>query len=153
MLEQIVNMAVSQVRSREPVKVGPDTPLGEVVGALKAARTGAALVVDNGELIGVFTEHDLLRRIDHRNRAWRDLPVRAVMTENPRVIRAEDSIAEALRRMDTGKHRHLPVVKGREPIAVVSVRELLDAIASKFPADFLNLPPDPDKEARGLWGG
>lgn len=153
MLEQIVNMPISHVRSREPVKVGPDTPLGEVVGALKAGRTGCALVVDNGELIGVFTEHDLLRRIDHRNRAWRDLPVRAVMTEKPRVIRSDESIAEALRRMDAGKHRHLPVVKGREPVAVVSVRELLDAIASKFPADFLNLPPDPDKEARGPWGG
>jgi len=149
MLEQIVNVPISQVRSREPVRVGPDTPLGEVVAALKAGRTGAALVVDNGELIGVFTEH----RIDHRNRAWRDLPVRSVMTERPRVIRSEDTIAEALRRMDAGRYRHLPVVRGREPVAVVSVRELLDCIASKFPADFLNLPSHPDKEARGPWGG
>jgi CBS domain-containing protein len=153
MLERIVNVPISQVRSREPIRVGPDTRLGEVVAQMKAGHTGAALVVERGELVGIFTEHDLLRRVDHRTNAWRDQPVRAVMTEKPRVIRAEDSVAEALRRMDAGRHRHLPVVRGRDPVAVISVRDLLDCVAAKFPSHFINLPPDPDKEARGPWGG
>jgi CBS domain-containing protein len=153
MLEQIVNVPISQVRTREPVRVSPETSLGQVVELMLAGRTGAALIIDNGELVGVFTEHDLLRRMDHRDRTWRDQPVRAFMTERPRVIRAEDSVAEALRRMDAGRHRHLPVVRGREAIAVVSVRDLLEHVASKFPAHFINLPPDPDKEAHRPWGG
>jgi CBS domain-containing protein len=153
MLEQIVNVAISQVRTREPIRVGPDSRLGDAVEEMHRGRQGAVLVVERGELIGVFTEHDLLRRVDHRNESWRELPVRSVMTERPRVIRADDTIAEALRRMDAGRHRHLPVVRGREPVAVVSVRDLLSYVASKFPTHFLNLPPDPDKEARGPWGG
>ena len=154
MIEQIVNVPISQVRSREPIRVGPDVRLGDVVELMHSGRTGAAVVVDeHGHLIGIFTEHDLLRRVDHHTSAWRDLSVGSVMTERPRVIREDDTVAEAIRRMDAGRHRHLPVVRGREPVAVVSVRELLAHVASKFPNHFINLPPDPDKEARGPWGG
>ncbi|HWM86862.1 MAG TPA: CBS domain-containing protein [Kofleriaceae bacterium] len=153
MIEEIINVAVSQVPAREPIKVSPDTRLGEVVALMHRGKTGAALVVERGRLIGIFTEHDLLRRVEHHSNAWRDQPVRTMMTERPRIIRETHTIAEALRRMDAGHHRHLPVVRGREAISVVSVRDLLAFIASKFPAHFLNLPPDPDKEARGPWGG
>jgi CBS domain-containing protein len=154
MLQQIMNAPLSQIPSRQPIRVSPDTRLGDVVESMHAGRTGAALVVDDrGELIGIFTEHDLLRRADHSSLAWRDEPVQKMMTPRPRIIREEDTLAEALRRMDTGKHRHLPVVRGREPVAVISIRELLAHIASKFPADFINLPPDPDKEATAPWGG
>jgi CBS domain-containing protein len=154
MIEQIVNVPISQVSSREPIRVTPDILLGEVVDLMHNGRTGAALVVDErGELVGIFTEHDLLRRADHDSNDWRDKPVESMMTGRPRVIREDDTVAEALRRMDAGRHRHLPVVRGRVPVGVVSVRELLAHVASKFPADFINLPPDPDKEAREPWGG
>jgi CBS domain-containing protein len=153
-LEQAVNVPISQVRSREPIRVAPETRLGDVVDMMHKGRTGAALVVDlRGELIGIFTEHDLLRRADHHSNAWRDEPVNTMMTARPRIIREDDTVAEALRRMKEGHHRHLPVVRGRIPVSVVSVRELLAHVASNFPADFINLPPDPDKEARGPWGG
>ena len=153
-LEQAVNVPISQVRAREPILVAPDTRIGDVVDMMHSGRTGAALVVDeHGELVGIFTEHDLLRRADHHSNLWRDEPVKSMMTPRPRIIHEDDSVAEALRRMNEGQHRHLPVVRGRVPIAVVSVREILAHVASNFPADFINLPPDPDKEARGPWGG
>ena len=153
-LEQAVNVPISQVRSREPIRVAPDTRIGDVVDMMHNGRTGAALVVDGrGELVGIFTEHDLLRRADHDSNAWREQPVETMMTARPRIIHEDDTVAEALRRMHEGQHRHLPVVRGRIPVAVVSVRELLAHVASNFPADFINLPPDPDKEARGPWGG
>lgn len=157
MLEQIASLKMSQIPSREPVIVPRDARLGDVVASMRNHRQGAACVcdrvLDRQELVGIFTERDLLRRIDHRTLAWRDDPVHSVMTARPMIIREDDTIAEALRRMDVGKRRHLPVMKGRTPIAIVSVRELLAFLASKFPADFLNLPPDPGKEARAPWGG
>ena len=153
LLEQIAHVPMSQVPTREPVRVAPDTPLGEVVARMNRGRTGAALVIEGTDLVGIFTEHDLLRRVKLGDATWRDQPVRKVMTEKPRAVRGEDTIAEAMRRMDAGRHRHLPVVRGREAVAVVSIRDLLEFLATKFPADFINLPPDPDKEAREPWGG
>ena len=153
MLETIARIPVSQMPSREPVLVPPAARLGDVVATMRNRRTGAALIVDRGELIGIFTERDLMRRVDQASLAWRDRAVSEVMTARPLVIREEDTIAEALRRIDVGKRRHLPIMRGREVVAIISVRDLLAFVASRFPADFLNLPPSPDREARQPWGG
>jgi CBS domain-containing protein len=153
MFEAIAKDRVSQVPSRAPVQVGPGERLGNVVTLMRNRRTGAALVVDRDELIGIFTERDLLARVDHGSHAWRDRPVREVMTARPMIIREDDSVGEALRRIDVGKRRHLPVVRGRAPIAIISVRDLLGYVARKFPAEFINLPPSPEREAREPWGG
>ena len=155
LLQQIIRVPLSKVRSREPVRVGPDARLGDVVLRMNEARTGAALVIDpqSGKLTGIFTEHDLLRRVDLGTNAWRDQRVSSVMTSGPDVIGEDDSIAEALRRMEAGRYRHLPVVRGEDPVAVVSVRDLLAYLATVFPGHFINLPPDPDKEAHAPWGG
>jgi CBS domain-containing protein len=153
MLEGMATLTMAAIPSREPVRVAPEARLGDVVASMRNERQGAALVCNRTALVGIFTEHDLLRRVDHRDLSWRDHPVQTVMTPRPMIIRETDSIAEALRRMDHGRHRHLPIVRGREPIAIVSVRDILAFLAARFPTDFINLPPTPDKEAREPWGG
>ena len=157
MLETLAKSTLSELPLRKPVKVAIDTRLGDVVTAMRNARHGAALVVkrvlDRDELLGVFTERDLIHRIDHGSLAWRHTAVGEVMTERPRVVKLEDSVAEALRRMAAGRFRHLPVVRGREPVAICSIRDLLAYLAARFPGDFINLPPDPGKEAHERWGG
>lgn len=153
MLEVIGALPVSQLPRREPIRVSADTRLADVVAMMRAQKHGAALVVERGALIGIFTEHDLLRRVDHSSLSWRDQPVHKVMTARPVVVGENDSVAEALRRMEIGKRRHLPVMRGREAIGLLSIRDILVYITGRFPADFLNLPPDPDHEAREPWGG
>jgi len=153
MLEIIGSLPVSQLPKREPIRVAADTRLADVVTRMRDQKQGAALVVERGALIGIFTEHDLLRRVDHRSLSWRDQAVHQVMTARPVVIGENDSVAEALRRMEIGKRRHLPVMRGREAVGLVSIRDLLAYIAGRFPTDFINLPPDPEHEAREPWGG
>jgi CBS domain-containing protein len=76
------------------------------------------------------------------------------MTPAPTTVRPEQTIDDSLNLMLTGHHRHLPLVDaGGELIGVVSIRDLLVHIAGLFPQDFLNLPPDPDHETSGRWGG
>jgi CBS domain-containing protein len=153
-VEVLALVPLTQVPTRVPVKVKPTTRLSDVVTAMREAKHGSALVCeDDGSLVGIFTERDLLRRVDHKTAAWQDQRVSAVMTPQPMVIREDDTFAEAMRRMDVGKLRHLPVVRGRIPVAIVSIRDLLGYIASRFSADFINLPPDPDRAATEPWGG
>lgn len=154
MLEVLAALPLSQIPTRTPVMVKPTTRLSDVVTAMREAHHGSVLVVeDDGSLVGIFTERDLLRRVDHRTPAWQDQKVSAVMTPQPMIIREDDTFAEAMRRMDMGKLRHLPVVRDRTPVAIVSIRDLLGYIASRFSADFINLPPDPDATAKTPWGG
>ncbi len=161
MLEDIATLPISSLPVREPVQVPPAATLGAVVDAMHARRHGAALVVDAGELVGIFSERDLVHRVDHANPAWRDRPVSEVMTARPMIIRQDDTVAEALRRMRVGKRRHLPILpadgdgqpRRTTALGIVSIRDVISYVASRFPGHFLNLPPDPEHEARAPWGG
>lgn len=154
MVEVLAALPLDQIPTRTPVKVRQVTRLADVVTAMREAKHGSVVVCDDdGALVGIFTERDLLRRVDHRTPAWQDQRVSTVMTPQPMVIREDDTFAEAMRRMDAGKLRHLPIVRGRVPVGIVSVRDLLGYIASRFAADFINLPPNPDAAAKEPWGG
>lgn len=163
MLETIATLPISSLPVRDPVQVPPDALLGAVVEAMHERRHGAALVVepDTGELVGIFSERDLIHRVDHGTGHWRATPVSEVMTARPMIIHQDDTVAEALRRMHVGKRRHLPILPAdgeggpRRPTAlgIVSIRDILGYLAARFPAHFINLPPDPDREARAPWGG
>jgi CBS domain-containing protein len=153
-LDQLAQMPVRAVVRREPVRVGAADPMWKVVAAMKEGRRGSALVEEDGTLVGIFTERDLMTRLDHTSLDWLHVSVRDVMTPRPMAIQPEESIAEAMRRLNAGKRRHLPVVDGNGRIlGILSIRDLLAHLAERFPQDFVNLPPDPDHEASGEWGG
>ena len=71
---------------------------------------GSILIMDRERLLGIFTERDLLVRVvaTGRNPAETRLP--DVMTTDIETIGGDESIEEAIRRMDEGAFRHLPVV-------------------------------------------
>jgi predicted transcriptional regulator len=73
-----------------------------------------------------------------------DTPLSEVMTADPVCVLAKDSIRSAVRRMEQGGYRHLPVVDetGR-PVGVISARRIMHYLAEHFPATVYNLPPDP----------
>jgi CBS domain-containing protein len=153
-LPQIAATPIGQIVRREPVRVGPDTLLGEVVSQLRERGRGAVIVEDQTGLVGIFSERDLMLRVDHGDPSWPSRPVRELMTRAPRTIRDDQEIEKALNLMLTGRHRHLPIVDGNDALlGIVSIRDLLIHIVGFFPDEFLNLPPDPEREARGPWGG
>ena len=155
MLQEIADTPVSDLSLREPVRVGPETPLFEVVAKLREQRRGAAIVEDgNGQLIGIFTERDLMARVDHDNHGWHERPVSEVMTAGPSTVSPDQSLAGALERMGAGSFRHLPIVDGDgRASALVSIRDILGHVVEHYPEEFLNLPPDPEHEMSGRWGG
>jgi len=154
-LAEIAATPIGTIVRRQPVRVQPETTLGEVVATLREKGRGAVLVEDPaGRITGIFSERDLMLRVDHADPTWTALPVQSVMTPGPRTIREDEPIENALNIMLTGGHRHLPIVDAAGGlVGIVSVRDILIHIVGFFPADFINLPPDPEREASGLWGG
>jgi CBS domain-containing protein len=66
------------------------------------------------------------------------------MTPNPEQVHPKDSIAAALRRMEEGGYRHLPVVnEWGQPLGVLSVKQIVHYLVEHFPTTIYNLPPDP----------
>jgi CBS domain-containing protein len=153
-LEDVASTPVGALPHRPLVRVAAADPMWKVVAAMNDAKRGAVIVEDDGKLVGIFTERDVMSRLDHADLDWLHVKVGDVMTPHPMVIRATDTVAEAIRRLHEGRRRHLPVVDDTGAVTtLLSIRDLLDYIAEKFPEDFVNLPPRPDRESSGPWGG
>jgi len=144
----LANALVGEVQPRPHAKVTVDDAMWKVVAEMSAKGRGAVLVEDDGALVGIFTERDLLNRVDYSDALWSHVVVRDVMTPHPMVIRPDDSLSEALRRLTQGHRRHLPIVDDRgHVLGLISIRDILTYIAERFPEDMMNLPPHPDHES------
>lgn len=143
----LADARVANLSPRPAAKVTADDAMWKVVEQMKSLGRGAVLVEEDGALVGIFTERDLLNRIDYTDQLWSHMIVRDVMTPHPMVIRPEDSLSEALRRLTAGHRRHLPIVDERgHVLGMISIRDILTFIAERFPDDMMNLPPHPDHE-------
>jgi CBS domain-containing protein len=151
-LSQISATTVAEVKRRPPVEVAPSTPMGEVVAKIREKNRGSVLVVEGGAVRGIFTERDLMTRVNHAG-DWRAMPVADVMTENPVTIRPDQTIEEAINLMVAGGYRHLPLVEEGQLVGLLSIRDVLQHIVWLFPKEFLNQPSDPESEPSSPWGG
>ncbi len=98
---------------------------------LEAARymmehnVGAVPVLRNGDLVGIFSERDIMNRVVAVGRTPGTTAVSEVMTANPRAVAADESIEECLFIMREFGFRHLPIVEGKELKGLVSLRDVL----------------------------
>jgi len=98
---------------------------------LEAARfmmehnVGALPVLRDGELVGIFSERDIMNRVVAVGRTPGHTAVSEVMTANPRAVSADESVEECLFIIQEFGFRHLPIVDGRELKGLVSLRDIL----------------------------
>ncbi len=113
---------------RKPVSVTSDTKLSKIVGCLQQHRIGSVAVTSHsGELLGIVTERDLLRKVGLDSPAFETLSAQDVMTENPDTLPAHASIARVLFTMANGHFRHVPVVDSNGAlISVLSSKDVVD---------------------------
>jgi CBS domain-containing protein len=151
-LEQLAATEIGDLMHGSPVSVTPQEPLEAVVDAMRD-RFGAMLITEDDRLVGIFTERDLMLRVDHENTSWHETPVRDVMTPTPATLAPTSTLAEAITLMSQGRFRHVPVVDGQRLVGIVSIRDVMTYAVEHYPKNFVNLPPGPQSEASGPWGG
>ena len=130
----------------EPLIVGPDTTVREVLERLRDLRTGSVLVCRD-ELLGIFTERDalqLMARACREGSSVFDGPIEKVMISSPVTLTPQASIASAIRKMSEGGYRRLPVVDAENrPQGMLTVSGIVHFLVDHFPETVYNLPPDP----------
>jgi CBS domain-containing protein len=117
---------VGGLRPAPALTVLATATVGEAIRAMIGHKVGALLVVDDeGKLLGIFSERDLLTKVAGERPDWQQLAVRGFMTANPETVTPSHTLAFALHKMDVGGYRHLPVMDEGKPVGVVSVRDML----------------------------
>jgi CBS domain-containing protein len=127
---------LGQLCREEPICVRPDTPALDVALLMKDSNSGCALVVEQGQLLGIFTEHDVLMRMTENPaslsaNAGSPTLVSELMSANPETLDESNSVAEALNKMSLGRYRHLPFRKADGSYAVASIQSVLKYIAQE----------------------
>lgn len=132
MERSITSHPVSALAPRRPVCVGSETPVRDVIARMAAEKIGCLLVEDSAQLIGVFSERDILNKISG-DLSLLDRPVADFMTASPVTISQRDSIAYALHAMDLGGYRHMPVVNSAGiATGIISSRDILRFLAVRY---------------------
>lgn len=114
-----------------PVIVASDTPALDVVRLMKNSNSGCALILNGEKLAGIFTEHDVLRKMTGANAKPETVAVNELMSTNPEFLHDRDSVASALNKMSTGRYRHIPVLKSDGSYTIASINSVLKYIAKE----------------------
>ena len=111
--------------------VSPATPVKEVVRRMKDETSNCVLVIDEENLAGIFTEHDVLCKLAGAEPQVFDAPISELMTPNPESLKETDSVAAALNKMAVGRYRDVPVQREDGNYALMSIRHVLNYIAEE----------------------
>lgn len=134
MSQRTIRMIIDQ---QELVTAPAETSISEAARLMKQHHVGAIMVVEDGKLVGIFTERDALFRVLADGRDGQTTQLDDVMTRNPRTIHPDRSFAEALQMMYGGSFRHVPVVEDGRPVGMVSARDALGPELEAFVYELL----------------
>ena len=106
---------------------GPDDSLADVVDLLVGHNIGSLVVLDEGEMVGIITERDILRASAATRGPLEFLSVRERMTRCPVVAAPQHDVSDVMCVMTERRIRHLPVVEGGHLIGIISIGDTVKA--------------------------
>lgn len=135
---------VSRLQAPVPLTLSPQNTVRQAVTVMQENRQGCVLICRDQRVAGIFTERDLLIRVLGAGKPL-SLPLQECMTADPVTVHAKESVGTALRRMQEGGYRHLPVIdEAGLAVGMLSVKRIIRFLVEHFPSTVYNLPPDPD---------
>jgi len=117
--------AILAGKGREVATIGPDATLSQAVASLGEKRIGALPVVDNGTVLGMVSERDVIYCLRDRGADVLQWPVAKVMTTPAITVESSTPILTALALMTQRRIRHLPVLDRGELAGIVSIGDLV----------------------------
>lgn len=117
--------AMLKTKGHDIFKVSADRTMEEVCGELAAKRVGAVVVLDGERLVGILSERDVVRAIAAHGSDALQRPVSEFMTGEVEVCHPSDTTEEVMRKMTSGRFRHMPVLKKGALVGVISIGDVV----------------------------
>ena len=114
------------LHQRDLFSVEETQSVSQVARRMAELHVGAILVVQDGELKGVFSERDLLTRVVLEALDANTTPVARVMSTNISTVDESATLEEAMEAMKTHGCRHLPVMRENKVVGFLSMRDLMN---------------------------
>jgi CBS domain-containing protein len=116
-------MNLAELMATDVLSVSPGSNVADTARRMVERDAGVAVVLDDGDLVGIISERDMLRLVGERGDL--ETTVGDRMTQHVMVGSPSMTLPEALAIMIQGKFRHLPVVESGRVVGIVSMRDLM----------------------------
>jgi CBS domain-containing protein len=109
------------VRNQDPVTLSPEATVKDACERMRDRRIGAVLIIEaDRRLAGIFTGRDAVHRVLAEGKNAARTTLAEVMTRDPDTMPPGNTAIEALRLMEDGRFRHLPIVDDGKVVGIVS---------------------------------
>ena len=117
-------MKVRDAMTERVTTASPETTLEELASMMKSEDTGAIPVVEEGELLGIVTDRDIVIRCIAEGGDPTEMTAENVISENLETIDPESDLEEAIELMADKQIRRLPVVENGELVGMLSIGDV-----------------------------
>jgi CBS domain-containing protein len=108
------------INDRDVITANPLLTAREAARLMARKRVGAVVVVEDGRVVGMFTERDLMNRVVAADRDPDTTTLGEVMTPDPQAVTPDVEVETVIAWMLSGRFRHLPVLEGPHLAGIVS---------------------------------
>ena len=115
---------IRDVMTGDPKTVEASADLEEAAKLMASEDIGNVLVVENGEVQGIVTDRDIVVRGIAKGKSPSDTSVREVASTDVESLSPDDSVDDAVKKMEQEDVRRLPVVEDGKPVGIVSLGDL-----------------------------
>ena len=143
--ERLQKDTVRDVGFRKLVSVHHQATVGDAVAKMQEQKVGCCLVVEDDELVGIFTERNLVVRVLNPGLPMKT-PISECMTLDPEVVGADAPIRTLFTCLHRGGFRHAPVVDADgHAIGTTSIKRAVRFLGAALPEVVQNVPPEPGR--------
>jgi CBS domain-containing protein len=145
-----IDRTISEFLSPDPApQASPETTVAAAVSIMKQRHAACLLVTSGSDLVGIFTERDLLNRVMAEGRSLHETTLSDVMTPKPESLCLDDGIAFGINRMALRGFRNIPILDGEgHPVGVLGIRDVIKHLHTLLDEFEEDVGDDP---SRAMW--
>jgi CBS domain-containing protein len=122
---------ILEAKAHRLLSIAPHASVLDALKLMAEYEVGALVVLDGERLVGIFSERDYARKVILQGKASKDTAVEEIMTHKVVCVRPEQTMEECMALMTDKRVRHLPVLKEKKVLGVISIGDVVKEVISE----------------------
>lgn len=113
-----------EAKGSQVYTVSPDATVYDALKLMSEKEIGALVVVENGKMVGIFSERDYARKVILKGKNSQETLVKEIMTTNVLHASPKQKIRKCLSLMTKNHFRHLPIIQDDQVVGIISIEDV-----------------------------